>query len=200
MTNEQDHVEVTNNEELDLELVEETQEEAPVDGKKEEKSEFTPEQKLARLKRMTSKIEKELLEKELLENPNAQPKAKQEPKSQSSELGYAEKAYLQGNDIRGNEEFSIVQKYVKDTGKKLEELVDEATIVGKLIRSEIKELRETKATDNATPKGTKRSTQTPKDSVEYWLKKDFSEVPQEMKIAVVNRRIELEKSKNPFSN
>jgi hypothetical protein len=191
MTNEQDHVEVANNEELDLELVEETHEEAPVEEKKEEKTEFTPEQKLARLKRMASKLEKEI---------GVPQEVKQEPKSQSSELGYAEKAYLQGNDIRGNEEFSIVQKYVKDTGKKLEELVDEATIVGKLIRSEIKELRETKATDNATPKGTKRSTSTPKDSVDYWIKKPFDEVPQEMKIAVVNRRIELEKSKNPFSN
>ena len=188
--NETENVDSTNNEELDLELVEETPEETPTKETIDKPIE-TPEAKLARLKRQTSQLEKKL---------GVTQEVKQEPKSQSSELGYAEKAYLQGNDIKGNEEFSIVQKYIKDTGKKLEELVDEGTIVGKLIRSEIKELRETKATDNATPKGTKRSTQTPKDSVDYWLKKDFSEVPQEMKIAVVNRRIELEKSKNPFSN
>lgn len=164
---------------------------------KAEKPKRTPQEELDYFEGRAKRLRKDLgLETE----PKPEiPKEKLTLKS--SELGYAEKAYLQGNDIRGNEEFAVIQKYLKDTGKSLDELVDETSVVGKIIRSEIKEMRDAKVTADAVPKGTKRSSSSTRDSVDYWVKKDLSEVPQEMKIAVVNRRIELEKDKNrsPYS-
>ena len=114
----------------------------------------------------------------------------------SGELGYAEKAFLQGNDIKGEKEFAIVKDYLASSS--LDEIVDDTSIVGEIVRSKIKKLREAETTQNAVPKGTKHSSGSPKDSVDYWLKKPFNEVPQEMRIAVNNKRIEQEKNKNIF--
>ena len=188
MENENEVIVDPNNEQV--EETTETHEEPKV-----EKPKRTPQEELDYFEGRAKRLRKDLgLETE----PKLEPK-KETPVSKSSELGYAEMAYLQGNDIRGSEEFDIIAKYQKETGKSLTELVDENTIVGKIIRNEIKDLRETKSTADATPKGTKRSSSPARDSVDFWLKKPFDEVPAEMKIQVVNRRLELEKTRHPFA-
>lgn len=172
-----------NNEEieLDLDLTEETPaEETPMDKPKE-----TPEAKLARLKRQTAQLEKHLgLDK---------PKSESPVPSKSSDLGYAEKAFLIANQITVDE-IPLAQEVLKKTGMTLDELVSDD-----YFKSKLKDFRDNKASKEAVPTGTKRSANSPKDSVDYWLKKPFSEVPKEMQIQVVNRRLEMEKSKNPFS-
>ena len=188
MENENEVIVDPNNEQV--EETTETHEEPKV-----EKPKRTPQEELDYFEGRAKRLRKDLgLE------PETKPELKKEtPILKSGELNIAEMAFLQGNDIRGKEEFAIVQKYKNDTGKSLLDLVDEGSIVGKLIRIEIKELREAKVTSEATPKGTKRSSPSPKDSVDYWVKKPFDQVPDELKIQVVNRRIELDQSKNPFA-
>lgn len=189
MTNETDNIiESQNNEqELDLELVEETQEEAQPKETIEKPVE-TPEAKLARLKRQTAQLEKKLGVKEVVKE-----EVKQEPKSQSSDFGYAEKAFLLANDIKADE-ISLAKDIMKKTGLNLDELVSDDYFKAKL-----KTFREEKASSEAVPRGAKRSSPSPRDSVDYWLKKPFDEVPSDMRAAVVNARLEKEKSKNPFS-
>jgi len=156
---------------------------------KVEKPKRTPQEELAYFEGRAKRLRKDLgLETE----PKPEPKKEESP-LKPSELGFAEKAFLQGNDIRGEKEFEIVREYLKTTS--LDEIVDENTVVGEIIRGKIKRLRETEATSKAVPKGTKGSTSSPKDSVDYWLKKPFNEVPQEMKVAVNNKRMELEKAR-----
>ena len=186
----------TNENEVIIDPNNEEEEETPKEEEpKPEKPKRTPQEELEYFEGRAKRLRKDLgLETE----PKPEPK-KENQTSKSGELNIAEMAFLQGNDIRGKEEFAIVQKYKNDTGKSLLDLVDENAIVGKLIRSEIKELREAKTTSEATPKGTKRSSPSPKDSVDYWIKKPFDQVPDELKIQVVNRRIELDQSKNPFA-
>ena len=192
MDNENEVVVDSNNEQV--EETTETHEEPKV-----EKPKRTPQEELDYFEGRAKRLRKDLgLESKSETEPKLEPK-KETPTLKSSELGYAEMAYLQGNDIRGSEEFAIIAKYQKETGKSLTELVDESSIVGKIIRNEVKELRETKVTADATPKGTKRSSSPARDSVDFWLKKPFDEVPQEMKIQVVNRRLELEKTRHPFA-
>jgi hypothetical protein len=186
MENEKDNIiESQNNEtELDLEL-EETPE-APAPETTIEKPVETQEAKLARLKRQTSQLEKKL---------GVAPEVKQEPKSPSSdELGFAEEAYLLANEIK-KDEIPLAQEILKKTGMNLRELVEDD-----YFKSKLKAFREEKASSGAIPKGTKRSAPSPKDSVDYWLNKPFAEVPNDMRLAVVNAKLEREKSKNPFAS
>jgi len=122
-----------------------------------------------------------------------QVKTETKPEAKSGELGYAEEAYLLANDIK-KDEISLAQEVLKKTGMNLRDLIDDD-----YFKSKLKTFREEKASLEAVPKGTKRSSPSPRDSVDYWAKKPFAEVPEDMRIAVVNARLEKEKSKNPFA-
>lgn len=189
MENETDNIIESQNDELelDLELEEETPEEAPAEEKPAEKPKETPEAKLARLKRQIAQTEKQLGIKETL------PETKSNVHSKSNELGYAEKAFILANDIK-LDEMHLVKEFMANTGKPLDEVV-----VNKYFLNELKDFRDSKASKEAVPQGNKRSTSTPRDSVDYWIKKPFNEVPQEMRSQVVNKRLEMEKTKNPFA-
>lgn len=163
-------------EETNEETVEETQTEKPQE---------TPEAKLARLKRQTQQLEKKL-------------GLKDEPKSsKSNELDYGQKAFLTANGIKGNDEYKLVQEVIANTGKSLEDVLE-----SKYFLAELNEIRELKASQNATPQGSKRSAQTSRDTVDYWLAK--GELPpaneQELRRKVVNARIDKESKKGVFYN
>lgn len=124
---------------------------------------------------------------------------KKEPEAtKSKDLGYAEKAFLNANGVKGSEEYDLVKDFMENTGKDLESIVE-----SKFFQSELKELREAKRTEDATPKGTKRSVQSSKDSVDYWLAK--GELPentpenQELRRKVVNARYERESKSSHFA-
>lgn len=123
--------------------------------------------------------------------PNPTPK--NEP--QSSDLG--EKAFLAVNGIKTPDEVDFVQKMKKETGKDVESLL--ATTY---FQTEFNSFKEKKATDQATPTGSKRANNQTTDSVEYWLAK--GELPPasevELRRKVVNARIDKEKSKGIFYN
>jgi len=187
MENENEDIDFNNNEN-DLE--------EGADDKPEEKSEDkpkeTPEARLARMERQTAQLRKKL---------GVEPKEeKPEPKSNKSEdFDYAQKAYLVANGIKGKKEQELAQEFVKNTGKELDDIVE-----NKFFQAELKELREADASANAIPKGSKRSASSPRDSVDYWLAKD--ELPentpenQELRRQVVNARYKRETSGSKFSS
>ena len=187
MENEQEEIVTTpevDDTEIELDL-EETQEESPAEVVPVEKPKETPEARLARLRRQTAQLEKHL--------GITKDKPESNVPSKSNDFGYAEKAFLIANDIKVDE-LPMVQELIKKTGMSLEEVISDDYAQAKL-----KAFRETKASKEAIPTGTKRSSPSIKDSADYWVKKPFNEVPDEMRIAVVNKRLELEKSKNPFA-
>lgn len=115
-------------------------------------------------------------------------------KTKSDGLDYGQKAYLKASGISGESETKLVEQYMSETGKTLEQVLD-----SKFFKAELEEMREISRTKDATPES-KRSGNVPTDSVDYWMTKPIEEVPQEMRIKVVNKKLEQSKSKGVFYN
>lgn len=115
--------------------------------------------------------------------------------SKSGDLDYGQKAYLVANGIKG-EEMNLVKEVMANTGKSLDEVLE-----SKYFQAELKEFREAKAVEEATPSGTPRSGQSSRDSVEYWLAK--GEMPpadqRELRQQYVNAKMKAETNKNIFT-
>jgi hypothetical protein len=153
----------------------------------ESKNTETPEQRYARLKRQTEQLGKKLgIESE-----------KSTKSSKTGELGYGEKAFLFANGVKGADENSLVENFMRETGKSLEDVLE-----SKYFQAELKELRETKASTNAMPTGKNRSSQSSRDSVQFWI--DKGELPPtdqiDLRRKVVNEKIARERNKNVFLN
>lgn len=114
--------------------------------------------------------------------------------STSGGLDYGQKAFLRAEGIKGEAETKLVEQFMQETGKDLEQVIE-----SKFFKAELDELREIQRTQDANPKG-KRSGTTAIDSVEYWLTKPIEEVPKEMRVKVVNAKIKQSESKGPFYN
>ncbi len=120
---------------------------------------------------------------------------RESPSSNSSDLG--ERAYLAVNGIKTPDEIAFFNKMKKETGRGADALLEST-----YFQAEFREFKEKKATQDATPTGSKRSNNSSVDSVDYWLAKDelppASEV--ELRRKVVNARINKETSKGMFYN
>ena len=172
-----------NDEEIEEEIVEETPE-LPEEPVVERQTESLEDRK-ARLERQLSQTNKKLgIEPESIEV---------QPIKKSDGIGYGEKAFLVANGIKG-EETKLVQEAMKRTGESLEQILENPYFQAKL-----KETRDLALTADATPKGN-RSNSIPTDSVEYWMTKPIEEVPQDMRIKVVNKKLEQGKSGGVFYN
>lgn len=152
---------------LDLEEAE-VPEETPKeeDEQPKEKKQFTPEEQLAIHERQAKKLRKQLGRES--DEPKDSPKDKA-PKS--GELDYGQKAFLVASGVKGPEEIALAVEFMENTGKSLEQVVE-----SKFFNAELKELREGKASADAIPKGSKRTGQSSRDSVDYWLAK--GEMPE----------------------
>lgn len=128
-------------------------------------------------------------------NKNKKPEAKKAPAS--NDLDYGAKAFLAVQGIKGSDEINLVKEFMANTGKDLDSVVD-----SKHFKAELEEMRELKKTANATPSGNKRTGQSPRDSVDYWLAK--GELPPqsdvELRRKVVNARMKKETAKSVFYN
>lgn len=121
---------------------------------------------------------------------------REESKQKSNDLDYGEKAFLYAHDlkIKGEKETELVKNFMKETGKKLEQVLD-----SKYFQAELNEMRELQRTADATIKG-KDSKGIKIDSIEYWAGKDFKDVPKEFKAKVIEYKLQNDKSKNVFYN
>lgn len=157
--------------------------------KEPERFEETPEAKHARLKRQIEQHEKKY---------NLRPAEEPKPRKSGNkgDLDYGMKAFLTANGIKGADELSLVKEAMSATGKDLEDVIE-----SRFFQAELKELREAKAVKDATPSGTKRSTTSARDSVEYWIAK--GELPPmedfELRKKVVNAKIQKATVKDVFS-
>lgn len=130
----------------------------------------------------------------------ANPAAKSDPAkpvSKSGELDYGQKAFLIANGVKDSDEVALVKDIMSNTGKSLDDVLE-----SKYFQAELKEMRDTKKTEKATPPGTKRTGQSAADTVEYWLAKGELPPTSERKLRqdVVNARINQEKDKNHFTD
>lgn len=121
-------------------------------------------------------------------------KPEREPSKKSDGLDYAQKAYLKSSGINSNE-FDFVQNELKTSG--LKDL--DALLENPYFKAQLETKRELDKTQNATIKG-KSSNAVATNSVEYWLGKPIEEVPQDMRIKVINARLEKEQTKGVFYN
>lgn len=170
-----------NNEAVETETQEETVE-TPAKDPEERKPSESPEARLARLERQASQLRKKLgVESD-------------KPSKPSNDLDYGQKAYLAANGVKGSKEMDFVKQELKASGLDLESLLENDYFQAKLEKQ-----RALNKTADATPTG-KRSGGVPTDSVEYWLSKPIEEVPQDMRIKVVNARLAKEKNKGMFYN
>lgn len=134
-----------------------------------------------RLKRAETKLKKSS------DSPTSKP-------STSGGLDYGQKAYLRAEGIKGEAETTLVQQYMRETGKDLEKVLE-----SKFFKAELEEIRELAKTEAANPTG-KRTGTTALDSVEYWMAKPLEDVPKEMRTKVVNALIKQSESKGVFYN
>lgn len=114
--------------------------------------------------------------------------------STSNGLDYGMKALLRSEGIKGEAETKLVQEYMRETGKDIEQVLD-----SKHFKAELEDLRELAKTEEATISG-KRSGSLTQDSVDYWLNKPIEEVPKDMVIKVVNAKLAKEKTGGVFYN
>lgn len=173
--------------------VQDTDESADVEQEEENKPKETPKEdpaaKRARLQRELARLDK----KYPVETKSEAPKEE----TKSSDLDYGQKAFLMAAGIKGTDEIGLVKTFMKNTGKSLDEALE-----SKYLQAELKDMRDAVAVKAATPNGTKRSGQTGRDSVEFWLAK--GELPpadqRELRTKVVNARLKSETNSNTFTD
>lgn len=140
-------------------------------------------------KRLKSKLDKQKLEDKV--------EKKVEKVLGEKGLDRLDKAILRVEKIIAPEEVELVEAMMKESGKDVE-----GVLASKYFQSELAALREAQATKEATPSGTKRSGQSPRDDVDYWIAK--GELPPadqpDLRMKVVARKREVLKSKGQFSD
>jgi len=112
----------------------------------------------------------------------------------SDDFDYGEKAFLTANGIKGSKEFDFVKSELKSSGQDLDSLLE-----NDYFQTKLEKFRALNKTAEAIPTG-KRSGGVSVDSVEYWSTKPIEEVPKEMRIKVVNAKLEKETKKGVFYN
>lgn len=131
--------------------------------------------------------------KAILDRNKNKPERKSESKK-SDDLDYGQKAFLTASGIKGTKEFDFVKDEMKKSGEELENLLE-----NDYFQSKLDKFRALNKTNDAIPKG-KGGSGVPTDSVEYWMAKPMEEVPQDMRIKVVNARLKKEEGKGKFYN
>jgi hypothetical protein len=171
--------------------------ELPVVGEGEE--DFTDYKELATkfqgmAKRFQTKIKK-LAEE--AEKPKPETKEKPAEVVENKEvLDRIDRAVLRSEKIISEDEIALVESIKKETGKSVEQVLE-----SKYFLTELQALRDAKTSADAIPKGINRSSQSTRDSVDYWISK--GELPPrdqvELRRKVVNEKMRVEKDKSQFT-
>lgn len=128
-------------------------------------------------------------EKKLSRNDNDSPKSP----SKTGDFDYGQKAFLVANGVKSSDEMTLVKEIMKDTGKSLDQVLE-----SKYFSKELEELREARKTSQAIPNSSKRSTNSSRDSVEYWVAKGELPEDRELRSKVVKAKWKNSSSVNPF--
>lgn len=130
----------------------------------------------------------------------AKPEAKTEVKADKGKqevLDRIDRAVLSVKGITEPEEIELVERRKAETGRPLEDLLDSSWF-----KQELKELRDSNLSFTAMPKGSRRSGQAARDSVEYWIQK--GELPPRNQVQlrrdVVNAKMHRQKQGNVFTD
>jgi hypothetical protein len=117
--------------------------------------------------------------------------------NESGDFDYGQEAYLIANGIKGDES-DLVKQIMSETGKSLKDVVN-----SKYFQAELKEKRDAMAMAEAIPQGTKRSGQTTRDQVAYWVSKGElpPNTPENMQLRrdVVNARTKANTDNTRFT-
>lgn len=179
VTDTNDNTDVVTDVDTDVDTTEDT-------SKPEKKSESL-EARRAKLARMLKQIDKKL---------GTDTEVKTETRSSNSnDLG--EKAYLAVNGIKSADEIAFFNKMKKETGRDAEALLQST-----YFQSEFNSFKEKKTSAEATPTGSKRSSNSTTSTVDYWLAKGELPPASEVQLRrdVVNARIKKENSTGQFYN
>ena len=88
----------------------------------------------------------------------------------------------------------LVKEIMSNTGKSLDQVLE-----SKYFTAELNEMREMKKSQDAIPSNSKRSSQSGKDTVEYWLAKGELPEDRELRSKVVKAKWKSSSTVNPFS-
>jgi hypothetical protein len=112
----------------------------------------------------------------------------------SQELDRIDRAVLRAEKITHPDEIELVESMKKETGKSVEDVLE-----SRYFQSELKAMRDERATKEATPSGTKRPGQKASTDIDYWLAKnaETGELPADpaLRTQVVNAKIAGMKAK-----
>lgn len=193
--------EIAEVQDLNLEDVPEEQEEDDqpvVEEKPKEKKQFTPEEQLAIHERQAKKLRKQLGKDS--DEPKDTPKEKA---TKSGDIDYGALAFYNTTSdavkIESEEDIEFLKETMEETGKSQKDI-----LASKWFKSELKERAESRRSADAVPKGTKRSGQSSRDSVDHWLAK--GELPentpenQELRRKVVDAKYKAATSGSNFSS
>lgn len=174
------------------ENVEETQNTSTEDANNENSAEDTTDWKAEALKNKAILERKEKKLQEFLSDDGKEKKTKK-----TNELGYGEKAFLVANGIKGAKETELVTNYMEQTGKSLDEVIE-----NKYFQNELKDLRDVQAVNEAVGDPSKRVGDVAKNSVEYWIAKGELPPVSEVQLRrdVVNAKMAKSKSTGMFYN
>jgi len=101
----------------------------------------------------------------IVKSKKEEKKSSEDKKPRSKENDLAKKAYLRAEGI-DREDFELVDEYVNNTGKDIDEVLD-----SKYFKQELEERREQRKAENGAPSGSNRSGESPKNKVDYWIEK-----------------------------
>ena len=113
--------------------------------------------------------------------------------SKTGDFDLAQKAYLVANGVKGNDEMKLVKEIMSNTGKSLDSVLE-----SKYFTAELNEMREMRKSQDAIPSNSKRSSQSGKDTVDYWLAKGELPEDRELRSKVVKAKWKSSSSVNPF--
>lgn len=197
--NEQDDILEDEDELIDEELFDEEDEDEDEEDsdKKEDKSKKKSNlkakyQKLQGIaKRQRTKLNK--AKEKPQDNKKVEKKVEEDEKKG---LDKFDRYFLRGEGIKSEDEVKLVEKIMAETGKTVEQIVDT-----KYFQSELKDLRDEKATKDATPSGSKRSGSGSKGDVDYWIAKGGLPTDNpELARKVVAARMKQKRGESEFSS
>jgi hypothetical protein len=175
-----------NEENLNLEIDLEDDDTETLEAKPKE----TDEARLARLDRQASQLRKKL---------GVEPKKETEKVESKKEEGLdrVDKMLLRQESITDSDEISLVQDFMKSTGKSVEDVID-----SRAFKAELKLLRDDKKAEDAIPSNSKRSGQSNSNTVEYWIAKGQMPPANEPKLrqAYVNAKMAKTAERNMFTD